>query len=137
MNETNLDLGEKIVRYIFSRLGCVHPFRISRLILLAEWLYNDRYESKLSTGFTYVAKAFGFYVEELPKIVDKLDKFGCIVKVKEKKNKCFLYKCDVPTLDNSVSEVVDTVLNRFGSLSDKELNNAVVKDDRYKMLLNR
>ena len=137
MSGMNLDLGEKIVRYIFSRLGCVHPFRISRLILLAEWFYNDRYESELSTGFTYVAETFGFYIEELPKIIDKLDKLGCIVKVKNEKNKCFSYKCDTPSLENSISEVVDTVLNRFGSLSDKELNDVVVKDDRYKMFLKR
>ena len=131
----SLDIGEKIVRYFFSKLGCVHPFRISRLVLLAEWLYKDKYGSTLSTGFRYVAEPYGFYVEEISKIMDKLGKTGCVVK--DDKNKCFIYKCEAPKLDEDVVKVVDDVVNKFASLSDKELNNIVVNDERYKVFLKR
>ena len=130
-----LDVGEKIVRYLLSKLGCIHPFRISRLVLLVEWSYKDKYGSNLSTGFTYIAESFGFYVDELPKVMDKLSKVGCVVK--DENNKCFLYKCDVPKLDENISKIVDDVVDKFTSLSDKELNDIIVNDKRYRMLLKR
>ncbi len=122
MNERDL------VSYLFSSLGCAHPFRISRILLMAEWLSLERRGHRL-TEFTYVKEKFGFYIGEIKELIDKLEEDGCIEKVEEEK--CFRYKCQPPELPDEVRSILDEVIGETKDLSDQELNRLVIKDPRY------
>lgn len=120
---------EDHVSYIMSRLGCAHPFKISRILLLADWLAEERLGRKL-TSFTYVKERFGFYIEEIPSIMEDLRDRGCAVKIEERK--CFEYRCEEPGLPKEEKEVLDEVILKVRGLSDVELNKLVISDPRYK-----
>jgi len=92
-----MSIEESIVKYLFSRSGCIHPYRVSRLLLLAEWRYIEKYGKRL-TSLTYKALPFAMYVEELPDIIDK---DPCLEKKRLKKPDgseygCVSYECPQP-----------------------------------------
>lgn len=134
MNDLKTFQEENIIKYIFSNFRCIHPFKISRLLLLAEWSYGDKYGSLL-TELTYITKEYGFYVEEIPKIVDRLTEEGCLEK--DEVNKCFKYICNPPHIEKDVKDILDEVIHDFGGLSDKELNRIVIEDKKYRIMLKR
>ncbi len=120
---------EDLLSYLFSELGCVHPFRISRILLMAEWLSLEKNGHRL-TEFTYVKEEFGFYIEEIKELMDKLEEKGCIEKIEGKK--CFQYKCQPPKLPDNVKSLLDEIIAETRGLSDQELNKLVIRDPRYK-----
>ena len=122
----------KIIEYILYKTKCSHPFRISRILLLSEWDYFDKYREKL-TSFRYVAEPFAFYVEGLKDIIDNLIDENCAVLRQEKK--CIEYICSQPMLPGKIREIVDTIIDKTSMLSDHELNRLVVNDKRYRGLL--
>ncbi len=121
-------MSSEVVAYLMYRLGCSHPFRISRVLLLAEWDSKERLGRRL-TDFHYVMEEFGFYVEELKDIIDDFIERGCAEKVEEEK--CIKYLCGEPSLPEDVKEILDEVLRRVEKLDDRELNRLVIKDRRY------
>ena len=131
--------GEDIVRYLFSRSVCIHPYRISRVLLLAEWRYMEKYGRRM-TSLTYKALPYAMYVEELP---DIMDKDPCLEKRRMKKPDgseygCVSYTCpQPPSLDEKLKTVVDSVLGETNELSDQELNKLVIKNPNYRILLEK
>ena len=134
-----MSIEESIVKYLFSRSGCIHPYRVSRLLLLAEWRYIEKYGKRL-TSLTYKALPFAMYVEELPDIIDK---DPCLEKKRLKKPDgseygCVSYECpQPPSLDERIKNIVDSVLNETEKLSDQELNKLVIKNPNYRKLLEK
>jgi len=122
-------LDREYVAYVMSRLGCVHPFRISRILLLADWLSTERRGRRL-TGLTYVKEEFGFYVEELATIIEEMQEEGCVVKREEMK--CLEYTCDEPEIPEEDREILDEVISEVRDLDDRELNRRVLSDPRYR-----
>ena len=122
----------RIIEYILYKMKCVHPFRVSRILLLAEWSYNEKYREKLS-NFKYVAEPFAFYVEGLKDIIDELIDSGCAILRQVKK--CIEYTCSQPGIPEKIRVIIDGVIDRAAKLSDYELNKLVVNDDRYHSLL--
>lgn len=122
----------RIIEYILYKMKCVHPFRVSRILLLAEWSYNEKYREKLS-NFEYVTEPFAFYVEGLKDIIDELIDSGCAVLREDKK--CIEYICSQPIIPEKIRVIIDEVIDRTAKLSDYELNKLVVNDDRYNSLL--
>lgn len=123
---------KEIIEYILYRQKCVHPFRVSRILLLAEWNYNEKYGEKLS-NFKYVAETFAFYVEGLKDILDELIDSGCAVLRQDKK--CIEYLCSRPDIPEKVSSIIDEVIDKTDKLSDRELNRIIINDVRYHKLL--
>ena len=115
-----------------AQLGCAHPFRISRILLLADWLFEERLGKRL-TSLTYRCEPFGFYIEELKPIINKLQEKGCAKRNVERK--CLEYLCEKPKLPEDVEEVLREAMNIAGRLDDIELNRRVVRDPRYKRML--
>lgn len=73
-----------MVTYTLSRLGCVHLFRVSRILLLAEYELREKYGKTLSPYLTFRGKKFDFYIEELGLIITELEKQGSYEKIPEK-----------------------------------------------------
>ncbi len=123
-------LAMRIVEYIAWRTGCIHPFRASRLLILASWRASEK---GLSTpSFRVEGFEAGFYIDGFK---EALENSGCF-KVNEEKH-CMEYTCNPPRLSQGLREIVDEVLEEYGGLSDIELNRRVVRDPRYKELLAR
>ncbi len=117
------------VTYVMSRLGCVHPFRISRILLLADWLSMERRGRRL-TNLTYVKEEFGFYIEELTGIIEEMQEEGCVVKREERK--CLEYMCEEPEIPEEDREILEEVISEVKDLDDRELNRRVLSDPRYR-----
>ncbi len=117
------------VAYVMSRLGCVHPFRISRILLLADWLSMERRGKRL-TNLTYVREEFGFYIEELTDIVEEMQEQRCVVKREEKK--CLEYMCGKPDIPEGDREILEEIISEIEDLDDRELNRRVLSDPRYR-----
>ncbi len=126
------DLLKGSVAYLLYRNDCLHPYRISRMLVLAAWEGAER----LLPEMTVRGESFGFYIEEIPEILDDLTSKGCAIKIKGEGRKCFRYSCgDPPEIDDDIKEILDDVYERTKDLSDQELNRSVIKDDRYGRIL--
>ena len=120
----------RISYYIIKRLGCIHPYRISRILVLANW---KAIEDKGCPIVYFNVSGFeaGFSVDELSKL--KNDK--CIRINKE--NRCMEYICEDPEIDEYDKKIIDEVIEEVSGLSDIELNRVVIRDRRYKELLSK
>lgn len=123
-----VDYGDRdLVAYLMAEIGCAHPFRISRALLLIDWIGKEKLGHKINRRLTYRFLNFGFYIEELPLVLDSLGK--CVKKDEERK--CYRYSCDKPRLPDEVKEILDDVLEKIEGFDDIELNRTIIKDRRY------
>ena len=125
-------LEPRIVSYLLFKLGCAHPYYVSRALLLAEWVSEEKTGKKL-TKLTYQCQPYGFYIEELSPIIDDLEKQGCARRNQEKK--CVEYSCGEPELPEWIKEVLDEVVEKTRGLDRSQLNKLVINDPRYKRML--
>mgnify|MGYP000521755836 CR=1 FL=1 len=128
---------QDIVEYIAFRSKGISPFRMSRILLLLKWLLEER-KVNVKLNFTFKALPYGFYVKEIPKIVEN-DLCLSREKVKLVEGKVtgiIRYVCrDPPKLNSVIKELLDTILNETSRLSDLELNRLVIKDVRYSKMV--
>ncbi len=123
-----------IVAYILSRTGCLHPFRISRIMGLAEILGLKENGKRL---FNLVYKGFDkvFYIEGLKDSIDD----ECFNKVEGDPVKgahgCIEYNCAEPRIPEDVKTYLDLAIEKASGLSDEELNSLVVNDPLFSKLL--
>ncbi len=129
------DRDSRLVAYILARLGCSHPFRVSRVLLLADWRAEEVGLGRLTEGLSYVAEPYGFYVEGLQEVLERLKRSGCLRRREEEK--CLEYACAEPDLTPQEREVLDEVIREISDLSDRELNRLVTGDERYPELTGR
>lgn len=125
-------LHREIISYLLSELGCSHPYYVSRILLLAEWIAEKRLGRRLTT-LTYRCEPYGFYIEEVGSIIQGLEESGCVRRRKEKK--CIEYVCDKPKLPEDVEGILGEVLEKVRGLNDVELNRLVIHDPRYRKML--
>ncbi len=128
MAETNL---RDAIAYITWKLGCIHPFRISRILVLANWKMLEK-GRKPVTRFRVQGFEAGFYIEDMKEIIEEDECF----KINEEK-KCIEYNCRLPEIPGEVAEVFDRVLEETRNLGDRDLNRLVIGDPRYKELLEK
>ncbi len=119
---------KKVSAYITRKLGCAHPYKVSRILVLLNWLSKDKLGKEL---VPLKIKGFeaAFYVEGLKEVFE--DK--CFRKDDELK--CFTYGCGALELPEEVTNLIDEVIDRVKGLSNDELNKLAVKDPRYKDLI--
>ncbi len=129
---TTEKLDEKLVRYLMARLGCTHPFYISRILFLADSVsLNTR--GKRITNLSYRGESFGFYIVELPDIIEKLEEEGCAIR--DEKRGCIKYTCETPRLDREIRDLLEKVVEENRTLSPRELNHKALKDPNYTILV--
>ncbi|RLG44212.1 MAG: hypothetical protein DRN78_00455 [Thermoproteota archaeon] len=118
-----------VVAYMVTRLKCVHPFYISRVLVLANWKAIEGL-GKPMVEFSIEGFEAGFFIPELGELIDK---DPCFERNKEKK--CIEYVCDEPAIPSEYKEILDNVIENTKSLDIRELNRLVIRDPRYNELL--
>lgn len=121
--------SKEIVAYVMWKLGCTHPFRISRLLLLAEYSYRETYGKALAEDLTYRGADFGFYIEELPRIIEEYEKSGCIER--DERRRCLKFTCNPPSLSGVEKKLLDKIIDETRKLEDKQLNKLVLHHPLY------
>ena len=123
--------------YLLWRHGCVHPYRISRVLVLANWRALEKLGEPI-TSFTVEGFEAGFVVPEVGELKEraKRGEEKCIVPNEERK--CFEYRCNEPVnIPREYAEIIDEVYEETRSLDDISLNRLVIRDPRYGDLLQR
>jgi len=134
-----MGVEQDIVEYIAFRSKGISPFRMSRILLLLKWLLEER-KVDVKLDFTFEALPYGFYVKEIPEIVEN---DPCLDKEKVglgegKVTGVIRYVCKNPLkLDSVIGELVNTILSETSRLSDLELNKLVIRDVRYSKMLEK
>jgi hydroxypyruvate isomerase len=121
----------RIVRYIVWRAGCIHPFRISRILVLAGWKALERL-GRPPARIPVEGFEAGFYI---PGLKEAIEADKCL-RINEEK-RCIEYVCEPPSLDEELRSLVDQVVEETRSLGDQELNRLVIRDPRYRRLLEK
>lgn len=124
-------MEREIVAYILARSGCTHPFRVSRLLALAEIEWLER-KGKRLTGLKYVRGPGVFFIEGLKELIEHDPCF----RLHEGdpatgRRGCVEFVCGEPELPPEVRAVIDEVLSKNSGVGDMELNEAVVSDPRF------
>lgn len=118
-----------LVSYILFRVGCEHPFRLSRILLLADWTAEERLGRRFTSGLGYRAMGFGFHVDGLEEVLEELEKQGR-ARMNLQRG-CVEYLGEPPSLPPQAARILDEVIARTMNLDDLELNALVVRDPRY------
>ncbi len=131
----NMNLEAEIIRYILSKLPDQHPFRLSRLLFLIDIEYYRRNGDKL-TRFYYQLYPEAFYIEGFPEFLQTVEGVEKIVEYDDEGKPVrgyFRLTADLPiNLPDDIRKRVDDVIERYGALSDAELNRAVISLPEYK-----
>ncbi len=116
------------VAYILGRTKCLHPFRISRILVLANWLLEEK--GLKPVEFSVEGFKAGFYIPELSVLIDR-DK--CFKRNEEAK--CIEYTCPPPKMSREYIEAIENAISKVVGLDDTEVNRLVIHDPRYSELL--
>lgn len=117
--------------YIVAKARCIHPFRISRVLVLANWKAMEKHRDILAE-FKIQGFEAGFFIEGLKELLNKDRCFHV-----NEKQRCVEYVCNIPSLSELYREIIDEILEETNRLDDKELNGLVIRDKRYHELLAR
>lgn len=125
---------KKLVAYILSRLGCTHPFRVTRILALAELRALERGVGRLS-NMRYIPGPGVFYVEGFKEAIEGDE---CFTKRKGDPSRgtkgCIEYKCEPPSIPAEIAELLDEAIETARGLDDMELNRVVVEHPLFKKL---
>jgi len=114
------------VAYVLWRLGCTHPFKLSRLLAMADILSLERRGRRL-TGLRYVPGPGTFYIEGLK---DMFEHDPCFEPHRgdpeTRRRGCVEYKCDPPRLDPEDTALLDHVIDKYGDIDEMELNRLAI-----------
>ncbi len=123
-----------LVSYVVGRLGCVHPFVVSRVLALVE-LEWFRGRGEWLTGFRYRGFMGVFYIEGLKELIESSNCFRRVER--EEGHGCIEYICEPPRLDDEVKRLIDEVVERVRDLSYEELNKLVTTHPLYSKLFEK
>ena len=128
--------GIDAVKYILWKTGCIHPFRLSRILALAEIKYYRDHGERM-TDTVYKNGPGAFYIEGLKESVEK---DTCFIKREGDPDKgkkgCLEYTCQVDLkIGEEYLRYLDKAINETEKLDDMELNSAVVNDPVFSNLL--
>lgn len=123
------------VKYILSKEGCIHPFRLSRILALAEIEYYKEKGARL-TDAVYVMGPGVFYIEGLK---ETLEDDECFEKRRGDPQKgvkgCVRLICEWnPVLPKEAVEYLDRAIDKARGMDDMELNNLVVTSEVFQKI---
>ena len=122
------------LKYVLHRAGCLHPFRASRIIALAELRSLEERGERL-TDAAYVAGPGVFYIEGVKEAVE-----GdlCLEKRRGDPERgvkgCVALHCPPPPLPVEVRRLLDWAIEEAEVLDDMELNRRVVEHPLFQRL---
>ena len=122
------------VKYILAKTDCIHPFRLSRILALAD-MKHLKEKGKRLTDATYRRGPGAFYIEGLK---EEITNNPCYVKREGDPDKgikgCIEYKCDPPELPGELAGYIDEAIKEASSLDDMDLNKKVVENPLFERL---
>ncbi len=128
--------ARSVVAYILSRTGCIHPFRLSRILALAEIRAIEKTGKRL-TDLRYEAGPGTFYIVGFKEEIVERD--PCFHKREGDpytgRKGCLEYLCKPPVLPGDVKSLLDEVLSETSGMDDFQLNNLVINNKLFKKLL--
>lgn len=102
--------GRDVVAYILYRMGCTHPFTVSRVAALAELSYMSLNGERLS-DLVYAAGPGVFYIEGFKEMIDA---DACFKKHEGdpsvKRRGCIEYTCPPPSLPEEAARLLDEAI---------------------------
>ncbi len=123
-----------LVAYVLSKTGCIHPFRLSRILALAEIEWLKKKGERLS-DITYVKGPGTFYIEELKEAVENDPCFEKKMGDPSTGRKgCVEYKCKEPSLPADIKSFIDEILERTKNMEDFQINNIVMNDELFQKI---
>jgi len=129
--------GRDAAAYLLSRLGCVHPFTLSRALLLAELRWFEARGERL-TDLRYVAAPGTFYIEGFKEIIEGDE---CFSKREGDPSKgvegCIEYRCEPPRLDEEVARLLDEVAEAAKKMDRMRLHNLVLSHPLYDRIVEK
>jgi hypothetical protein len=133
-----MELEKNLIYYILKKQNDLHPFRISRILLLFELEYSEKFGKK-PTSFVYRLHPSAFYIENFTTFFESMP-YIQKVKIKDEKGtpiKGFL-RLTSPEISVEIPEemasILDRIIEQTRKLSDHELNRLVVESEKYKKL---
>lgn len=128
--------GLDAVKYVLKKAGCLHPFRTSRILALAEILYYKDNGERMS-NIKYVLAPGTFYIEGIKEYTGE---DPCFVKHEgdrqKKKRSCMEYTCPLGVaIEEKYRGYLDKAVEIASKLDDMSLNGLVVNDPVYKVLI--
>ncbi len=127
------EYNNNVIAYIVYKLGCIHPFTLSRILALVEMKWFEEHREWL-TSFTYKGFLKVFYVDGLKEFIEQDQ---CYKRVEKEDHGCIMYVCKEPTLPRDIRDLIDNVVNEIKGLSAEELNDLVVNHHLYSSLLKK
>ena len=123
------------VKYVLLKMGCLHPFRISRIIALAD-LKSLEDRSERLTNAVYVEGPGVFYIEGVKELIESDE---CIEKREGDPARgvkgCLELVCNREIIfPEPVRKYLDEAVNEARGLDDLRLNDVVVSHPLYKKL---
>jgi hypothetical protein len=126
-----------VLAFILSRAGCISPFRISRILVLANWKIMEE-EGKPAIRFKVEGFHAGFAVPEIEQIKRNIKEGKDTCFKINQEGKCIEYLCEEePTIPEELSRLFSDLLNEVKNLDDTSLNRLVIRDPRYSELLKK
>ncbi len=127
------EYSNDVVAYIVYKLGCIHPFTLSRVLALVEMKWFEEH-GEWPTSFTYKGFLKVFYVDGLKEFIEQNQ---CYKRVEKENHGCIMYVCKEPFLPSNIRDLIDNVINEIKDLSIEELNNVAVNNHLYSSLLKK
>ena len=128
--------ARSVVAYILSRAGCIHPFRLSRILALAELRALEKMGKRL-TDLRYEAGPGAFYIVGFKEEI--VEKDPCCNKREGDpstgRKGCLEYLCEPPEIPEDVRSLIDEVLAETEGVDDFQLNNIVINNKLFKKLV--
>ena len=112
--------------YIAHKTGGTNPFRASRILVLANWLAQERLGRHL-VRFRITGFKAGFAIEGLKPVLED----HCFER--DKVEKRTRWRCEPPEVEHG--EILDEAIKISSGLDDLSLNRLIVRDARYRKLL--
>jgi len=122
------------VKYILTKAGCLHPFRLSRILAQVDLRYL-RENGKRLTDTVYRKAPGAFYIEGLK---EEITDNPCYEKHEGDREKglrsCIEYKCEPPVIPGELARYLDEAIMEASGLDDMALNKRVVEDPLFEKL---
>jgi len=128
------DIGTAL-KYVLYKMGCIHPFQLSRILALADILALKETGTR-ATDARYVAGPGVFYIEG---IKERFQDDPCIDKIEGDpaagRRGCIRYVCsEPPEPAYHAKKYLDTAISEAQVMDPKSLNEIIISHPLYKMI---
>ncbi|MCE4608555.1 MAG: hypothetical protein F7B61_06335 [Caldisphaeraceae archaeon] len=126
--------GKTLMAYVLKKTGCIHPFRLSRILAFIEieWLKG---KGERLTEIKYVRGPGTFYIEGLKETIEEDPCFNKIEgDPKIGKRGCIEYRCEPSSLPKEIEGFVNEKIEKALSFEEQKLNEIIVNNELFRRI---